>query len=377
MLYLDNAATTPMSLPVCKAMWQYMINDYGNPSSIYECGRNNKRAVEEARANIAGLIGTEADNIYFTSGGTESDNWALEAAVAGKHSGTIIVSEIEHPAILNKCRDLEKRGYNIEYLRCTSDGIIDIEDLRRKIKDDTLLISVMLVNNEIGTIQPLMQVSAVASEYGIPVHTDAVAAFGHIDIDVHKLGVSMLSVSAHKICGPKGVGFLYTDRELEPLIYGGGQEKNMRSGTENVPGIAGLGVAAKEMYTDHSAKMEYLTGLKDYLIDRASELEGVTVNSLKGAEGAPQIVSLSFEGVRSEVLLHALEEKGIYVSSGSACSSNHPAISGTLKAIGVKKELLDSTLRFSFGMFNKKEEIDYAVDVLKELLPVLRRFTIK
>ena len=377
MLYLDNAATTPMSLPVCKAMWQYMINDYGNPSSIYECGRNNKRAVEEARANIAGLIGTEADNIYFTSGGTESDNWALEAAVAGKHSGTIIVSGIEHPAILNKCRDLEKRGYNIEYLRCTSDGIIDIEDLRRKIKDDTLLISVMLVNNEIGTIQPLMQVSAVASEYGIPVHTDAVAAFGHIDIDVHKLGVSMLSVSAHKICGPKGVGFLYTDRELEPLIYGGGQEKNMRSGTENVPGIAGLGVAAKEMYTDHSAKMEYLTGLKDYLIDRASELEGVTVNSLKGAEGAPQIVSLSFEGVRSEVLLHALEEKGIYVSSGSACSSNHPAISGTLKAIGVKKELLDSTLRFSFGMFNKKEEIDYAVDVLKELLPVLRRFTIK
>lgn len=179
--------------------------------------------------------------------------------------------------------------------------------------------------------------------------------------------------------GQRAVGFLYIDEKVKirPLIYGGGQQKDMRSGTENVPGIAGLGVAAKEMYTDHSAKMEYLTGLKDYLILRASEMEGVTVNSLKGTEGAPQIVSLSFEGVRSEVLLHALEEKGIYVSSGSACSSNHPAISGTLKAIGVKKELLDSTLRFSFGMFNKKEEIDYAVDVLKELLPVLRRFTIK
>lgn len=194
-----------------------------------------------------------------------------------------------------------------------------------------------------------------------------------------KQGIDLLSVSGHKIHGPKGIGFLYIDEKVKirPLIYGGGQQKDMRSGTENVPGIAGLGVAAKEMYTDHSAKMEYLTGLKDYLIDKASELEGVTVNSLKGAEGAPQIVSLSFEGVRSEVLLHALEEKGIYVSSGSACSSNHPAISGTLKAIGVKKELLDSTLRFSFGMFNKKEEIDYAVDVLKELLPVLRRFTIK
>lgn len=194
-----------------------------------------------------------------------------------------------------------------------------------------------------------------------------------------KQGIDLLSVSGHKIHGPKGVGFLYIDEKVKirPLIYGGGQQKDMRSGTENVPGIAGLGVAAKEMYTDHSAKMEYLTGLKDYLILRASEMEGVTVNSLKGTEGAPQIVSLSFEGVRSEVLLHALEEKGIYVSSGSACSSNHPAISGTLKAIGVKKELLDSTLRFSFGMFNKKEEIDYAVDVLKELLPVLRRFTIK
>ena len=279
MLYLDNAATTPMSLPVCKAMWQYMINDYGNPSSIYECGRNNKRAVEEARANIAGLIGTEADNIYFTSGGTESDNWALEAAVAGKHSGTIIVSGIEHPAILNKCRDLEKRGYNIEYLRCTSDGIIDIEDLRRKIKDDTLLISVMLVNNEIGTIQPLMQVSAVASEYGIPVHTDAVAAFGHIDIDVHKLGVSMLSVSAHKICGPKGVGFLYTDRELEPLIYGGGQEKNMRSGTENVAGIIGLATAADIAVNTLHYRMEKEWNIQRYMAERiVNEIPYTSIN---------------------------------------------------------------------------------------------------
>ena len=314
MLYLDNAATTPMSLPVCKAMWQYMINDYGNPSSIYECGRNNKRAVEEARANIAGLIGTEADNIYFTSGGTESDNWALEAAVAGKHGGTIIVSGIEHPAILNKCRDLEKRGYNIEYLRCTSDGIIDIEDLRRKIKDDALLISVMLVNNEIGTIQPLMQVSAVASEYGIPVHTDAVAAFGHIDIDVHKLGVSMLSVSAHKICGPKGVGFLYTDRELEPLIYGGGQEKNMRSGTENVAGIIGLATAADIAVNTLHYRMEKEWNIQRYMAERiVNEIPYTSINGNMTGRVSGNI-NICFKGISAGELVLLLDKQGICVS---------------------------------------------------------------
>ena len=266
-------------------------------------------------------------------------------------------------------------------LHVDHNGHISLEELEQSIRPDTILVSVMYVNNEIGAIEPIDEIARLVHGKNpkIVFHVDAIQAYGKLVIRPKKQGIDLLSVSGHKIHGPKGIGFLYIDEKVKirPLIYGGGQQKDMRSGTENVPGIAGLGVAAKEMYTDHSAKMEYLTGLKDYLIDRASELEGVTVNSLKGAEGAPQIVSLSFEGVRSEVLLHALEEKGIYVSSGSACSSNHPAISGTLKAIGVKKELLDSTLRFSFGMFNKKEEIDYAVDVLKELLPVLRRFTIK
>ena len=312
---------------------------------------------------------------------------ALANQRAGKH---IISTRIEHASVYQPLAFLESLGFEVTYLDVDENGVVDLDQLQKAITPETILISVMAANNEIGTLQPIKEIGAIepideiarlvhGKNPKIVFHVDAIQAYGKLVIRPKKQGIDLLSVSGHKIHGPKGIGFLYIDEKVKirPLIYGGGQQKDMRSGTENVPGIAGLGVAAKEMYTDHSAKMEYLTGLKDYLIDRASELEGVTVNSLKGAEGAPQIVSLSFEGVRSEVLLHALEEKGIYVSSGSACSSNHPAISGTLKAIGVKKELLDSTLRFSFGMFNKKEEIDYAVDVLKELLPVLRRFTIK
>ena len=275
----------------------------------------------------------------------------------------------------------EEEGFRVTYLPVDENGRVRLEALKEALCQDTILVSIMYVNNEVGSVQPIEEAVKIVKNFNprILFHSDAVQGFGKYHIYPKRVGIDMLSASGHKIHGPKGTGFLYINEKvkIKPIIFGGEQQKNIRSGTENVPGIAGLGVAAKEMYTDHSAKMEYLTGLKDYLIDKASELEGVTVNSLKGAEGAPQIVSLSFEGVRSEVLLHALEEKGIYVSSGSACSSNHPAISGTLKAIGVKKELLDSTLRFSFGMFNKKEEIDYAVDVLKELLPVLRRFTIK
>ena len=322
--------------------------------------------------------------IFFTSGGTESDNLALiGCARANRRAGNhLITTSIEHPAILNTMRYLEEEeGFRVTYLPVDCCGRVKLDALKEALCPETILVSIMYVNNEVGTVQPVEEAASIVKDYNpsILFHSDAVQGFGKYRIYPKRQKIDLLSVSGHKIHGPKGIGFLYIDEKVKirPLIYGGGQQKDMRSGTENVPGIAGLGVAAKEMYTDHSAKMEYLTGLKDYLIDKASELEGVTVNSLKGAEGAPQIVSLSFEGVRSEVLLHALEEKGIYVSSGSACSSNHPAISGTLKAIGVKKELLDSTLRFSFGMFNKKEEIDYAVDVLKELLPVLRRFTIK
>ena len=383
LIYLDNAATTAVRPEVFEKMKPFFIENYSNPSAVYSFAGDTKEAVEKAREQIAAVLGAKAKEIYFTAGGSESDNWAIKGIAEalqekGKH---IITSKIEHHAVLHTCEYLEKHGYEVTYLDVDADGVVSPEAVEKAIRPDTILVSVMYVNNEIGAIEPIDEIARLVHGKNpkIVFHVDAIQAYGKLVIRPKKQGIDLLSVSGHKIHGPKGIGFLYIDEKVKirPLIYGGGQQKDMRSGTENVPGIAGLGVAAKEMYTDHSAKMEYLTGLKDYLIDRASELEGVTVNSLKGAEGAPQIVSLSFEGVRSEVLLHALEEKGIYVSSGSACSSNHPAISGTLKAIGVKKELLDSTLRFSFGMFNKKEEIDYAVDVLKELLPVLRRFTIK
>ena len=381
--YFDNSATTKALDSVRDIMVKTLMEDFGNPSAKHTKGMEAEKYIRQAAADIAKTLKVKDKEILFTSGGTESNNMALigtalENQRAGKH---IISTRIEHASVYQPLAFLESLGFEVTYLHVDHNGHISLEELEQSLRPDTILVSVMYVNNEIGAIEPIDEIGRLVHGKNPKTvfHVDAIQAYGKMVIRPKKQGIDLLSVSGHKIHGPKGVGFLYIDEKVKirPLIYGGGQQKNMRSGTENVPGIAGLGVAAKEMYTDHSAKMEYLTGLKDYLILRASEMEGVTVNSLKGTEGAPQIVSLSFEGVRSEVLLHALEEKGIYVSSGSACSSNHPAISGTLKAIGVKKELLDSTLRFSFGMFNKKEEIDYAVDVLKELLPVLRRFTIK
>ena len=272
--------------------------------------------------------------------------------------------------------------HKVDLLKAGADDYMtkpfSLEELEAAIRPDTILVSIMYVNNEVGAIEPVEQIASLihGKNPAILFHVDAIQAYGKLTIRPKKQGIDLLSVSAHKIHGPKGVGFLYLDEKVKsrPLLYGGGQQKDLRSGTENVPGIAGMGRAAREIYTDHQEKVEYITGLKDYMTDRMASLPGVTVNSRKGMESAPQIVSASFQGVRSEVLLHALEDKGIYVSSGSACSSNHPAISGTLKAIGVRQELLDSTLRFSFGVFNTREEIDYCMEVLEELLPVLRRY---
>lgn len=379
-VYFDNSATTRVLDCVRDVVVNVMTEDYGNPSAKHRKGMEAERYVRQAAADIAKTLKVKDKEILFTSGGTESNNMALIGTSmanhrAGKH---IITTRIEHASVYNPLAFLEQQGFEVTYLTVDSKGHISLEELEASIRPDTILVSIMYVNNEMGAIEPVAEIASLIHKKNpsILFHVDAIQAYGKLIIHPKKQGIDLLSVSAHKIHGPKGVGFLYIDErvKIRPLLYGGGQQKDLRSGTENVPGIAGMGAAAKEMYTDHEQKTAFITGLKDYMTERIKQLDGVTVNSLKGSEGAPQIVSASFMGVRSEVLLHALEDKGIYVSSGSACSSNHPAVSGTLKAIGVKKELLDSTLRFSFGLFNTKEEIDYCIGVLEELLPTLRRY---
>lgn len=378
--YFDNSATTRVLDSVKDVVVKVMTEDYGNPSARHRKGMEAEQYVRQAAADIAKTLKVKDKEILFTSGGTESNNMALiGTAMANQRAGKHIIStRIEHASVYNPLAFLEQQGFEVTYLSVDEKGHISLKELEEAIRPDTILVSVMYVNNEMGAIEPIEQIASLVhgKNPGTVFHVDAIQAYGKLVIRPKKQGIDLLSVSGHKIHGPKGIGFLYIDErvKIKPILYGGGQQRDLRSGTENVPGIAGLGVAAREMYTNHSEKMKQVTELKDYLIDEALKLSGVSCNSQKGEAGAPQIVSLSFEGVRSEVLLHALEDKGIYVSSGSACSSNHPAISGTLRAIGVKKELLDSTLRFSFGLFNTKEEIDYSIGVLKELLPVLRRY---
>ena len=378
--YFDNSATTRVFDSVKDIVVKTMTEDYGNPSAKHRKGMEAEQYVRQAAADIAKTLKVRDKEILFTSGGTESNNMALiGTAMANQRAGKHIIStRIEHASVYNPLAYLEQQGFEVTYLSVDSQGHISLEELEAAIRPDTILVSIMYVNNEVGAIEPVEQIASLihGKNPAILFHVDAIQAYGKLTIRPKKQGIDLLSVSAHKIHGPKGVGFLYIDEKVKirPLLYGGGQQKDMRSGTENVPGIAGMGRAAREIYTDHQQKVEYITGLKDYMTDRMASLPGVTVNSRKGMESAPQIVSASFQGVRSEVLLHALEDKGIYVSSGSACSSNHPAISGTLKAIGVRQELLDSTLRFSFGVFNTREEIDYCMEVLEELLPVLRTY---
>lgn len=378
--YFDNSATTRPLDSVRDMVVKTMMEDYANPASRHRRGMEAEQYIREARSEIARTLRVAEKEILFTSGGSESNNMALiGGALANQRAGKHIIStSIEHASVYQPLEVLEELGFTVTFLPVDRDGHISLTELEEAIREDTILVSVMYVNNEVGAVEPISEIARVVHKKNprALLHVDAIQAYGKYVIRPRKEGIDLLSVSGHKIHGPKGVGLLYIRDgvKVKPLIYGGGQQNNMRSGTENVPGVAGMGVAAREMYTDHEAKIAYLTGLKDYFIDRVSELDGVTVNSKKGAEGAPQIASVSFEGVRSEVLLHALEDKGIYVSSGSACSSHHPGVSGTLKGIGVKEKLLDSTLRFSFGLFNKKEEIDYCIQVLQELLPVLRRY---
>ena len=379
-IYFDNSATTRVLDSVKDIVVKVMTEDYGNPSARHRKGKEAEDYVKEAAEEVAATLKVSPKEIIFTSGGTESNNMALiGCAMANRRRGNhIITTRIEHPSVYNPLIMLEEKGFEVTYLNVDSQGHISLEELEKSLRPDTILVSVMYVNNEVGAVEPVEEIGRMVktANPGALFHVDAIQAYGKYRIRPKKSGIDLLSVSAHKIHGPKGVGFLYVSEKtkIKPIILGGGQQRGFRSGTENVPGIAGLGVAAREAYRDFDEKIAYLSGLKDYFTDKVAEIEGVKVNSKKGVESAPQIASVSFEGIRSEVLLHALEDKGIYVSSGSACSSNHPAISGTLKGIGLRKELLDATLRFSFSTLNTREEIDDCIGALKELLPVLRRY---
>lgn len=380
--YLDNSATTRCNEEVVETVVNLLKNDYGNPSSKHMKGVEAEKYIKEAKEVIAKTLKCQDKEILFTSGGTESNNMAIiGTAMANKRKGMhCIVSSVEHSSVKEPFNFLEKEGFRITYLPVNKDGVVDIEALKNALCEETILVSIMYVNNEIGTIEPIEEIGHIVKEYNqdIVYHVDAIQAYGKYKIYPKKLNIDLLSVSGHKIHGPKGSGFLFINDKtrIKPIIYGGGQQKGMRSGTENVPAIAGLATAIKLIYNDtFDDKIKHLYELKDYLIDELLKLEDVTVNSKKGIDSAPQIVSASFKGIRAEVLLHSLEEKGIYVSSGSACSSNKPGLSNTLVAINLDKELLDSTLRFSFCYETTKEELEYTVEALKELLPVLRRFT--
>ena len=387
--YLDNSATTRPFDDVRELMRTIEDKTYGNPSSMHAMGVLAENHVKEASETLAGILKVKEKEICFTSGGTESDNLALTGCAransrAGKH---LITTRIEHPAVLQTMKHLEEEGFEVTYLDVDGNGVLHPETLEKALRSDTILVSVMHVNNEIGSVQPIEELARLTKAYApsILFHTDAVQSFGKFRIHPKRMGIDLLSVSGHKIHGPKGIGFLYVDEHVKitPILYGGGQQKGLRSGTENVAAIAGMAKAAELEYEDLQSKTENLYALKEDFIRKLLTLEAVTVNGLGEGSGlyqrvrasAPHIVSASFDNVRSEVLLHALEEQGVYVSAGSACASNKPAVSETLKAIGVKKDLLDSTIRFSFSTDTTKEELDHAFESLSRILPMLRKYT--
>lgn len=381
-VYLDNSATTKCYDSVKEVVGKVMCEDYGNPSSMHKKGVDAERYIKQSKETLAKLLKVQEKEIFYTSGGTESDNLALigcarAAKRAGKH---LITSSIEHPAILNTMRYLEEEeGFRVTYLPVDKDGRIRLNALQDALCEDTILVSVMYVNNEVGAVQPVEEAVKIVKNYNpaILFHVDAVQGFGKYRIFPKRIGIDLLSISGHKIHGPKGIGVLYVNEKvkIKPIVFGGEQQKNVRSGTENVPGIAGIGVAAGEIYTDFDRKIENMRALKNDFVSEVSKIANTTIHGRTDEMSAPHIVSVGFAGIRSEVLLHALEDRGIYVSSGSACASNHPAISGVLKGIGAGSEYLDATLRFSFSEFTTKEELDYTLKVLNECVPMLRRYT--
>ena len=380
-VYLDNSATTRVLPEVAELMNKIMTEDYGNPSSMHFKGMQAENYVKHAKEQIAKVLKVNEKEILFTSGGTESDNMALiGCAMANKRAGMhLITTKIEHPAILQTMKYLEQQGFEVTYLPVDEYGRVRPEELQRSMRRDTILVSVMYTNNEIGAVQPIAELGALIKRMNPRTlfHVDAVQGFGKYRIWPKRMNIDLMSVSGHKIHGPKGVGFLYIGEKVKihPIIWGGGQQKGMRSGTENVPGVAGIGLATERIYEHLDEDVERLYDIREAFINGLSGLNQVVVNGLPGRETAPHIVSVSIWGVRSEVLLHALEDRGICVSAGSACASNHPQTSETLKAIGVERDLLDSTIRFSFSIFTTMEEIEYTLQALYDIIPVLRKYS--
>ena len=373
LIYMDNEATTPVHPEVYEAMKPYFSEVYSNPSAVYTFAGKAGRAVDEARRTIASVINAKPEEVYFTAGGSESDNWAIIGAAEGncnkgKH---IITTRIEHHAVLNTCKYLEKHGFEVTYLDVDKYGRVSPEDVENAIRPDTILISVMTANNEIGSIQPIEEIGDIAGKHGVLFHTDAVQAMGHIKIDVEKMNIDMLSASAHKLNGPKGVGLMYIRKgiAIPSFIHGGAQERGRRAGTLNVPGIVGFATAARMAEESLTERNQYVTGLRDYFIDRAlggidgSRLNGDRINRL------PNNANLSFPGINGETLLILLDQNGICASSGSACSSGSLDPSHVLTAIGLSDHEAGSSIRFTLSEQNTRDDVDYTIDIIKKALP--------
>ena len=386
-IYLDNSATTRVFPEVASLMTEIMTEDYGNPSSMHHMGVVAEKHLRNASEIFSGILGCGEKNIYYTSGGTESDNMAIIGGARalqrrGKH---LITTKIEHPAVLNTMKYLEGEGFTVTYLDTDKSGRIRLTDLEKVLTEDTILVSIMHTNNEIGSLQPIEEAGKLIKEKcpECLFHVDAVQGFGKARIIPGRMNIDLLSASSHKIHGPKGCGLLYVGDgvRIVPVNYGGGQQKGLRSGTENVPGIAGMALAAGILYDGLDGELDRLYGLKKRFIERVPGIEGVSINGLTDGgpdtvrETAPHIISLSVRGVRAEVLLHSLEDKGIYVSAGSACSTHKRTPSATLTSIGLGKDLLESTIRISMSVFTTEEEMEYTADTLAALVPVLKRFT--
>lgn len=378
-IYVDNAATTKMNAAVAEEMIPFMTEFYGNPSSIYLEGREAKRAVEKSREQVAKAISAEPKEIYFTGSGTEADNWAVRSSASaysnkGKH---IITSSVEHHAVLHTCQDLEKEGYEVTYLPVDEYGRVSVEDLRNSIRPDTILVSIMFANNEIGTIMPVKEIGAVCRENGVLFHTDAVQAIGMCEIDVEELNIDMLSLTAHKFHGPKGAGALYVRQgvKLTPFITGGAQERGKRAATENVPGIVGLGKAVELAAENIPERQKKLSELRDYYIEKV--LNKIPYSRLNGhpKDRLPGNANISFQFIEGEGMLLRLDMKGISASSGSACTSGSLDPSHVLLAIGLKHEEAHGSLRVSFDETNTKEQVDYIVDELADIIELLRNMS--